>query len=873
MKLQWKKYSVLAASVLFSIQSFASDNLETVTNDFSQIVHTLWDSNAMPLTWQLNEDGVVDNGTFVVTNPDAVTEISAAFTEWQNVTTSNISVVYSGETAVSDSGCDLVNIVTWSDSNFSPWPMGVIAIGLTTTYVGPDIVLNAGNRDVDCGSAFDAPSLVNVTLDPAVYPDGMTLTDGTILDMDMTWNPDEFDYTTAPNAVANVFDIRAIATHEFGHLFGLSHTSMAFAGTDAATMFPTVSDTNIALQNNLRTLNADDIASSGRGYPDTGFWPDGAAAYTTGAISGWVRQSNGNPAVGVRVWAYPTGDTAQPDYEGFTVHEFDWDPLLLEGEYIIKGMTPGNYYVCILPWNNDVPSTQVSDPARYNLTTNNGVANEGFPTECYHDAPSGSDAPDFSNIDTIQEVTVSSGETTPNINFVTGTGDTDIVLVMDRSGSMYGAADAGFTMTKLEALQNSANSFIDFLELDGGHRLGLVQFNTATVPLMPVFDLQPLTAASKINAGDAIDTMTAGGLTNIISGVEEAVNQLTSIADPNDRQIVFAFSDGKHNSPTFPLDVNDINNPIVSNDLTFYGLGFGTDVNGVEFTQVAANSGGLYVDHQSLNAMQLAKYFITIAASAVDLAMLVDPLYELSAGQQASLDALVTKSERDLTFTMNWDIPNKTLFKATVKTPSGCTIGTIFNANGVQVRLGETYRHIKIPMPYRCGNKDDQEGTWTINFEPEKTHQELTSVIVQAYSNSDTKMFSEFNTNSKQPVIEAKIVNEGVIVTKARFIADVIIPVPSTDDSYDQDQEQGGKPRSITPEKERTIQISFSDKGINGDRKAGDGIFTAELPTKIAGSYRLRTQGEYDAEGLQGHREQVTSYYFDGSNIILPRNK
>lgn len=870
MRHNWTKYSVLAASVLFSIQSFASDNLESVTNDFSQIIHTLWDTNAMPLTWQLNENGVIDNGAFAVTNPDAVTEISAAFTEWQNVATSNISTVYSGETAVSDSGCDLVNIVTWSDSNFSPWPAGVIAIGLTTTYVGSDIVLNAGNRDVDCGSPFD-PAFSTVTLDPAVYPDGMVLRDGTILDMDMTWNPDEFDYSTTPNSTASVFDIRAIATHEIGHLLGLSHTSMAFAGTDAATMFPAADSESIAFQNNVRSLSLDDEASSGRGYPDTGFWPDGSAAYTTGAISGWVRQSNGNAAEGVRVWAYPTGDISQPAYEGFTVHQFDWDPALSGGDYVIKGMLPGNYYVCILPWSNGVPTAQIADPARYNLTTNNGTAHTGFPTECYHDAPSGANQPDFSNIDTIQEVTVSSGETTPNINFVTGTGDTDIVLVMDRSGSMFGAADAAFSMTKLEALQNSAKSFIDFLELDGGHRLGLVQFNTATVPLTPVFDLQDLSAASKLNANDAIDAMTAGGLTNIISGVEEAVDQLTTIVDPNDRQIVFAFSDGKHNFPTFPLDVNDINNPIVNNDLTFYGLGFGTDVNSAEFTQVAANSGGLYVDHQSLDSMQLAKYFITIAASAVDLAMLVDPLYELAAGQSASMDAVVASTERDLTFTMNWDLPNKTLFKATVKTPSGCTIGTLFNANGVQVRLGETYRHIKIPMPYRCGNQDDHEGIWTINFEPEKTHQELTSVIVQAYSNSDTKMFTEYNTGGKQPVIEAKIVNEGVIVNKARFIADVIVPVGSTDDSYAQDQEQGGKTRPITPEKERTIQISFSDQGINGDRKAGDGIFTAELPTKIEGSYRIRTQGEFDAGKVQGQREQVSSYYFDGANVILPR--
>src|SRR5262249_18663588 len=153
------------------------------------------------------------------------------------------------------------------------------------------------------------------------------------------------------------------------------------------------------------------------------------------------------------------------------------------------------------------------------------------PTECFDDAPSATAAPDFTNRDLIRTVTVTAGHTTPHIDFVTGGQTSDFVLVMDRSGSM--SLPSGHPGTsKLEALQDAANMFIDFLDVTGGHRLGLVQFEETLVPLSPVVDLQPLTAAAVTDAHNAINGMTAGGWTNIIAGVQEGVDQLTGIASP-----------------------------------------------------------------------------------------------------------------------------------------------------------------------------------------------------------------------------------------------------------------------------------------------------------------------------------------------------
>lgn len=868
--------SALLITLISSVNCFAGDNSETLNNTQTQIIHRVWNDVAMPLEWYLHEDGVITNdinmqGTPAITNANAVTEISDAFQAWEAVTTSAISVSYAGESTIADAGCDLTNIVTWSDTAI-PLPAGAIAASLTTMYVGPDIVLNNANRNVACG--FPGGPNPNVLLPAATYPNGTVLSDGNILDMDMIWNAGVFDFSTTPNATPNVFDIQAIATHEFGHHFGFAHTSMSFSGVDAATMFPAVSDTDVAWQNNVRTLNADDIAASGQSYPDVGFWPDGAAPYSTGAISGWVRQPDASATVGVRVWAYSTSDPTQPAYETFTVHPADWDPSLAGGDYILKGLDPGTYNVCIVAWLNGVPFAGLDDPtdpnsSPYHITPLNGAGHIGFPTECYDDAPSATDDPTI-HVDIVEDVLVVAGATTPDVNFVTGIGDVDVMLVLDRSGSMNLPAGGG--MSKIDALRLSANSFIDFLDLDGGHRLGLVQFNGALVPFAPVFDLQTLNAASRPNAQNAINGMVAGGMTNIIAGVDEAVDQLTTIADPNDRQVVFVFSDGMHNTP-FGSDLMDINAPIVSNDLSLYSLAIGLSVSGAILETVAMNSGGDAIEHQLATATELQKFFISVAASAVDLATLVDPLYEMTAGDSDSLIAHVVDADKNLTFTMNWDTPNQNQFNVSVKTPSGCSIGTIFNVPGINIRRGQTHRHIKIPLPYRCGNNLDKAGEWVLEFTAQKSQERSTRLIAQAYSDSNLRMFSEIGAIEDANVVTARLVDEGVIVTDASFTADVIIPVPSTDDSYNEDLGEQGKPRPIEPEEKRTIRIELTDDGRDLDLKAGDGIFTAKLPIEEVGSHRMLIRSEFKSKGRYGKREHVTSYFFDGKQVILPNRK
>jgi hypothetical protein len=534
----------------------------------------------------------------------------------------------------------------------------------------------------------------------------------------------------------------------------------------------------------------------------------------------------------------------------------------------MPGMQPGDYYLCIVPWSNGVPSTQAANSERYNLTTYNGSGNTGFPTECYDDAQSATASPAFSTgIDRLRKVTVTAGATTPNVSFVTGAQVTDFMLVMDRSGSM--TLDSGTPgVTKIQALQNAANGFINYLDLSGGHRLGLVQFEEVLVPLTPVVNLQTLDAASAIDAHDAIDTMSAGGWTNIIAGVNQGISQLTTIASPNERQIMLLFSDGKHNRP-IGSDLNDINAPLVSNGITFYSIGFGTDVDDAILSQVALNTGGVHVNEQDLDALSLGKHFLSIAASAADDATLIDPRYLLGPGQSAALSVPVQASERDFTFALQWTTRNERQFDVLAKSPSGCLISGLLSTPGVDVRRGKTHRLVKIDLPYDCWGNLDGAGTWTIEVTGGRNIEKQEEVQVVVFGSSRTQLYAGTSTFEKKPILVAKILHEAVPIESARIKAEIVLPLPPTFDSEKQDRQDGGG--YIPPEPpidERTVIIELNDDGKDGDAKAGDGLFSGGLPLEKPGLYNVRVITQYEDGNALAGRELLTSYFFDGQTVL-----
>lgn len=136
----------------------------------------------------------------------------------------------------------------------------------------------------------------------------------------------------------------------------------------------------------------------------------------------------------------------------------------------------------------------------------------------------------------------------------------DIVLIMDRSGSMAGA--------KLAAAQGAARSFAELLDVRY-HRLGLVSFGDGATVDVPLTD--------RVSAVmDGLGRLSPAGGTNLAAALDGAWRHLLGFGRGEALPVMVLLTDGNHTDPT--TDPVAVAVAARNGGAQIYGIGLGEDV-------------------------------------------------------------------------------------------------------------------------------------------------------------------------------------------------------------------------------------------------------------------------------------------------------
>ena len=159
---------------------------------------------------------------------------------------------------------------------------------------------------------------------------------------------------------------------------------------------------------------------------------------------------------------------------------------------------------------------------------------------------------------------------------------TDLVVVLDRSGSMQG-----------QKLNNARQAVVQLLDQLGAEdRLSLVTYANGVQTLWP---LLPMNAANHRRLITAVNQVDAGGGTNLGGGLSRGIDLLMRTADGARQRKLMLISDGLANQGiTDPIALGRMASAAVENRFSISTVGVGLDFNEMLMTAIADQGAGHY---------------------------------------------------------------------------------------------------------------------------------------------------------------------------------------------------------------------------------------------------------------------------------------
>jgi hypothetical protein len=437
--------SMRAGGALESIDITAGAPSPIPGHILARVIGIRWDARSIPVQYRINNtlDPIPNPlGAAFLSIANAATTLQGSLNNWNNIPTSYIDMQIVGTTNNPGLvGFNMINEISFRTA------AGFTAIASSpstslisdTTLVDGDLI--DGDGDPDVSSAITTAQDVDNDGD-IEFPAGFYKA-GTILDNDVQFNTkvsNGLRFTIDPaqaDAVTRSVDLNCVATHEFGHSFGLSHVldnQNSATDGDGSTMFPFIDTGDPAAELAQGSPAPDDIAFASY------FYPEGSTATGPGALqAGDVRFSNAyglisgelrhgvlnQPVAGAQVRAI-SRDTGVSMVSAFTgTTNLSFNPLnggLFFVPTVAAAIPNGNYTIPVPTGNYNVQIEAVdgSPAAAGNISFTCQIGSffgqQNFIEEFYNNNSEGAlerDAGDDKNVH------VNVGETHSGVNLVT----------------------------------------------------------------------------------------------------------------------------------------------------------------------------------------------------------------------------------------------------------------------------------------------------------------------------------------------------------------------------------------------------------------------------------------------------------------------
>jgi hypothetical protein len=423
-----------------------------------------------------------------------------------------------------------------------------------------------------------------------------------------------------------------------------------------------------------------------------------------------------------------------------------------------------------------------------------------------------------------------------------------VELVLDRSGSMSGAAEAG---TKLDALVKSIKEFAKVLGTTAGHKIGAVAFNheaPADGLGSMQLDIGPLNVPNVEAWAENLKTVGPGGFTSIGAGMQMG---LTALGLVTGRRVMIVFTDGLENRS--PMVADPI--IVVPADVELYSIAYGqTEATFNRDLVARCVKGGVFVDAMESN---LPKHFLNILANTTGAALAQDPIIDLGPEEEIAVPVTLSDCDTSAKFILNWLHPTYEIGFDLIAPD-----GTRFTSTSVYPFI--EYVHDRGYAFYSFAADWKQGGKWQMILHgggrPEKC---ITMVMID----SPLKVVATVDcADSRQPLqIRASLYDStGPQVTKATVTVTVTAPTRSLTEVSTPDVIARALNADIEP-LPSTQQPLIPSVGYTHDVPFDEGVqaFVLNLPPPIVdGVYRFEFNARGEAPcGGQFQRYQSFSFY------------